>query len=129
MEEKLDVEQKKHRESQKESRKYERRTRELTAQIEQEKLSQRRIQDSFDQLQKKTAYYKRQSEEAQELAAVSLGKFRLMQNELDEVNERCDEPCHLDLTNRTTKNRRSLSFTKESSPSVSRICFNYFRKK
>merc|ERR1712042_215479 len=48
------------------------------------------MQDLVDKLQQKIKTYKRQIEEAEEIAALNLAKFRKAQQELEEPQERAD---------------------------------------
>ena len=48
------------------------------------------MQDLVDSLQQKIKTYKRQIEEAEEIAALNLAKFRKSQQELEETEERCE---------------------------------------
>jgi len=48
------------------------------------------MQDLVDKLQQKIKTYKRQIEEAEEIAALNLAKFRKAQQELEEADERAD---------------------------------------
>merc|ERR1739838_1222255 len=85
----LDGEQRRHAEAQKNLHKSERRIKELTFQAEEDRKNHERMQDLVDKLQKiKT--YKRQIEEAEEIAALNLAKFRKAQQELEESQERAD---------------------------------------
>merc|ERR1712076_322377 len=52
--------------------------------------NQTRLQDLVDKLQIKVKTYKRQSEEAEEAANVNMSKFRKVQHELDESEERAE---------------------------------------
>ncbi|CAK6979469.1 myosin heavy chain%2C partial, partial [Scomber scombrus] len=49
-----------------------------------------RLQDLVDKLQLKVKSYKRTSEEAEEQSNSNLTKFRKLQHELDEAEERAD---------------------------------------
>ncbi|KPP72338.1 hypothetical protein Z043_108672 [Scleropages formosus] len=49
-----------------------------------------RLQDLVDKLQLKVKSYKRSAEEAEEQANSNLGKFRKIQHELDEAEERAE---------------------------------------
>uniref|UniRef100_A0A7M4F151 Myosin heavy chain 7B n=1 Tax=Crocodylus porosus TaxID=8502 RepID=A0A7M4F151_CROPO len=84
----LDTEQKKTAEAQKGIRKYERRIKELTYQTEEDRKNLARMQDLIDKLQTKVKSYKRQYEEAQ--ANSNLVKYRKVQHELDDAEERAD---------------------------------------
>uniref|UniRef100_A0A663E8J7 Myosin heavy chain, skeletal muscle, adult-like n=1 Tax=Aquila chrysaetos chrysaetos TaxID=223781 RepID=A0A663E8J7_AQUCH len=85
----VDAEQKRSAEAVKGLRKYERRVKELTYQSEEDRKNILRLQDLVDKLQMKVKSYKRQAEEA-ELSNVNLSKFRKIQHELEEAEERAD---------------------------------------
>jgi len=68
--------------------KSERRAKELTFQIEEDKKNQDRMSDLATKLQSKIKTYKKQIEEAEEIAALNLAKFRKAQQELEETEER-----------------------------------------
>ena len=68
--------------------KSERRSKELTFQIEEDKKNQDRMSDLATKLQQKIKTYKKQIEEAEEIAALNLAKFRKAQQELEETEER-----------------------------------------
>ncbi|XP_041924796.1 myosin-6-like [Alosa sapidissima] len=84
------LEQRKASDSIKGIRKYERRIKELTYQTEEDKKNLHRLQDLVDKLQLKVKSYKRSAEEAEEQSNSNLGKFRKLQHELDEAEERAD---------------------------------------
>ncbi|XP_071512369.1 myosin heavy chain, muscle-like isoform X1 [Panulirus ornatus] len=84
----LDDETRRHSDAQKNLRKCERRIKELTFQSDEDKKNHERMQDLVDALQQKVKTYKRQIEEAEEIAALNLAKFRKAQQELEEVQER-----------------------------------------
>uniref|UniRef100_A0A8C6X670 Myosin motor domain-containing protein n=1 Tax=Naja naja TaxID=35670 RepID=A0A8C6X670_NAJNA len=86
----LDLEQKKNAESQKGIRKYERRVKELTYQTEEDRKNLARMQELIDKLQSKVKSYKRQFEEAEQQANSNLVKYRKVQHELDDAEERAD---------------------------------------
>ncbi|XP_065820911.1 myosin-8-like [Labrus bergylta] len=90
VENELEAEQKRGGEAVKGLRKYERKIKELTYQAEEEKKSSVRLQDLVDKLQLKVKAYKRQCEEAEEQTSVNLLKFRKIQHELEEAEERAD---------------------------------------
>ncbi|CAB1343731.1 unnamed protein product, partial [Coregonus sp. 'balchen'] len=71
-------------------RKYERRVKELTYKTEKDKKIVGRLQDLVDKLQLKVKAYKRQAEEAEEPSNSHMSKFRKVQHELDEKEERAD---------------------------------------
>ena len=68
--------------------KTERRSKELSFQIEEDKKNQDRMSDLATKLQQKIKIYKKQIEEAEEIAALNLAKFRKSQQELEETDER-----------------------------------------
>merc|ERR1719479_801191 len=63
---------------------------EVTYQADEDKKNLTRIQDLVDKLQVKVKTYKRQAEEAEEVANQNLSKYRKLQHELDEAEERAD---------------------------------------
>ncbi|XP_047497306.1 myosin heavy chain, muscle-like [Penaeus chinensis] len=81
----LDDETRRHADSQKNLRKCERRIKELAFQSDEDKKNHDRMQDLVDKLQQKIKTYKRQIEEAEEIAALNLAKFRKAQQELEEA--------------------------------------------
>merc|ERR1719187_89145 len=82
LETQFDDEARKHSDAQKNLRKAERRINELTFQGEEDKKNHERMQDLVDKLQLKVKTYKRQIEEAEEIAALNLAKYRKAQGEL-----------------------------------------------
>ncbi|KAK3877615.1 hypothetical protein Pcinc_017693 [Petrolisthes cinctipes] len=84
----LDDETRRHGDAQKNLRKCERRIKELTFQSDEDKKNHERMQDLVDALQQKVKTYKRQIEEAEEIAALNLAKFRKAQQELEEAEGR-----------------------------------------
>ncbi|MBN3291239.1 MYH7 protein, partial [Polypterus senegalus] len=90
LENELEAEQRKSIEAVKGARKYERRIKELTYQTEEDRKNMARLQDLVDKLQLKVKAYKRTAEEAEEQANTNLAKFRKLQHELDEAEERAD---------------------------------------
>merc|ERR1712055_591310 len=73
----------KYSEAQKSLRKCERRIKELTFQAEEDKKNHEKMQDLQDKLQQKVKTYKRQIDEAEEIAAVNLAKYRKSQGDID----------------------------------------------
>ena len=69
----------------------ERRVKELLFQQEENKKNQDRITDLVDKLQQKIKSYKKQIEEAEEIAAQNLAKYRCAQNAVGNATERADE--------------------------------------
>merc|ERR1712226_13619 len=68
--------------------KSERRVKELAFQIDEDKKNQERMSELASKLQQKIKTYKKQIEEAEEIAALNLAKFRKAQQELEETEER-----------------------------------------
>merc|ERR1712198_120614 len=66
----------------------ERKVKELTFTAGEDKKNQDRMTDLASKLQSKIKTYKQQIEEAEEIAALNLAKFRKAQQELEEVEER-----------------------------------------
>lgn len=66
----------------------ERKLKELQFQSEENSKNQERITELIDKLQQKIKSYKKQIEEAEEIAAINLAKFRKAQQELEEAEER-----------------------------------------
>ncbi|KAG9460566.1 hypothetical protein GDO78_020955, partial [Eleutherodactylus coqui] len=57
---------------------------------EEDRKNLARMQDLIDKLQMKVKSYKRQSEEAETQATSNLQKYRKVQHELDDAEERAD---------------------------------------
>merc|ERR1712054_613444 len=68
--------------------KSERRCKELSFQVDEDKKNQDRMSELATKLQQKIKTYKKQIEEAEEIAALNLAKFRKAQQELEETEER-----------------------------------------
>jgi len=66
----------------------ERRVKELLFQQEENKKNQDRISDLVDKLQQKIKSYKKQIEEAEEIAAINLAKYRKAQQDFEESEQR-----------------------------------------
>merc|ERR1712032_406607 len=80
-----DSEQRRTSESIKNTRKVERKVKEITYQAEEDKKNLSRVQDLVDKLQVKVKTYKRQAEEAEEVANSNLSKYRKIQHELTKL--------------------------------------------
>merc|ERR1719436_2353529 len=74
----------------------ERRVKELLFQQE-DKKNQDRITDLVDKLQQKIKSYKKQIEEAEEIAAINLAKYRKAQQDFEEAEER-SKICEANIT-------------------------------
>ncbi|CAF0933109.1 unnamed protein product [Adineta ricciae] len=85
-----ELEQHRHQETLKELRKNDRRLKELAFQTEEDHKNQQRLQDLTEKLQSKIKVYKRQVEEAEEIASLNLAKYRKVQTELEDSAERAD---------------------------------------
>ena len=88
----------------------------MTFQADEDKKSQSRLQDLIDKLQDKLRVYKKQIEEAEEIAALNLAKYRKAQHELDDASERADQAESLVAKSRAQT--RGLSASRGSSPQV-----------
>jgi len=86
----LDEEQRKLVDAQKSQRRTERRVKELMFSQDEDCKNHERMQDLVDKLQNKVKSYKKQIEEAEEIAALNLAKFRKVQADLEESEERAD---------------------------------------
>merc|ERR1712027_156930 len=90
LESELDAESRRFGDSQKNLRKSERRIKELSFAADEDRKNHERMQALIDQLQGKIKSYKKQIEEAEEIAALNLAKFRAAQGNLAETGERAD---------------------------------------
>merc|ERR1739844_849793 len=79
LESELDAENRRFGDAQKNLRKSERRIKELTFAADEDRKNHERMQGLIDQLQGKIKSYKKQIEEAEEIAALNLAKFRQAQ--------------------------------------------------
>ena len=90
LESEIDAESRRMNDSQKNLRKSERRIKELTFAIDEDRKNQERMQSLIDQLQTKIKCYKRQIEEAEEIAAQNLAKYRIAQGNLTDSEQRAE---------------------------------------
>ncbi len=90
LESEVDAEARRLADAQKNLRKSERRIKELTYASDEDRKNHERMQALIDQLQSKIKSYKKQIEEAEEIAALNLAKFRQAQGQLGEAQERAD---------------------------------------
>ena len=88
LESEMDAENRRCSDAQKNLRRSERHIKELAYQQDEDRKNHERMQGLIDQLQGKIKSYKKQIEEAEEIAALNLAKFRKAQQELEEVEER-----------------------------------------
>merc|ERR1719431_2171610 len=82
LESELDAENRRLGDAQKNLRKSERRVKELTYTQDEDRKNNERMQGLIDQLQGKIKSYKKQIEEAEEIAALNLAKYRQAQGNL-----------------------------------------------
>merc|ERR1712024_39222 len=90
LESEMDAENRRMADAQKNMRKSERRIKELVYQQDEDKKNHERMQALIDQLQGKIKSYKKQIEEAEEIAALNLAKYRQTQNNLAGAQENAD---------------------------------------
>jgi len=90
LESELDAESRRCADGQKNLRKSERMMKELSYSQEEDRKNHERMQVLIDQLQGKVKSYKKQIEEAEEIAALNLAKYRQVQTNLAESGERAD---------------------------------------
>ena len=88
LESEMEAENRRFADAQKNLRKSERRIKELTFAADEDRKNHERMQCLVDQLQSKIKSYKKQIEEAEEIAALNLAKYRKAQQELEEAEER-----------------------------------------
>merc|ERR1711881_168554 len=86
----LETEQRRGAEGLKAIRKMERKVKEIVYAGEEDKKNLIRFQDTVDKLTLKVKSYKRQSEDQEEAANSNMSKYRKLQHELDEAEERAD---------------------------------------
>ena len=90
LENQLDDEKRRMIEAQKSQRRTERRVKELTFSQDEDHKNHERMQELVDKLQNKVKSYKKQIEEAEEIAALNLAKYRQVQTNLAGAQERAD---------------------------------------
>merc|ERR1719432_286943 len=90
LEAELDSEQRRCGDAHKNFRKAERGIKEYTFKSEEDRKNAERMQDLVEKLQQQIRTYKKQIEEAEEIAAINLSKFRKAQVDLTETQERAD---------------------------------------
>jgi len=90
LESEYDAESRRLADAQKNLRRSERHVKELAYTQEEDRKNHERMQGLIDQLQGKIKSYKKQIEEAEEIAALNLAKFRQVQVNLSQSNERAD---------------------------------------
>merc|ERR1711994_1103985 len=90
LESELDAENRRHADVTKNLRKSERSIKELTFAADEDRKNHERMQALIDQLQGKVKSYKKQIEEAEEIAALNLAKYRQAANNVAGAQERAD---------------------------------------
>ena len=90
LESEMDAESRRYADAQKNMRKSERRVKELVYAQEEDKKNHERMQGLIDQLQGKIRSYKKQIEEAEEIAALNLAKYKQVQSNVTSAMERAD---------------------------------------
>ncbi|XP_038064642.1 myosin heavy chain, striated muscle-like isoform X2 [Patiria miniata] len=86
----LDAETRRRSDLDKAVRKQERRLKEIILNSEEERKTHDRLQELIDKLQIKCKNFKRQTEEAEEMANLNLNKFRGAQRELEDMEDRME---------------------------------------
>merc|ERR1719436_139691 len=86
----LDAESRRQADTLKNLRKSERRINELTFASDEDRKNHERMQSLIDGLQGKIKLYKKQIEEAEEIAALNLAKFRKVAGDVDAAAGRAD---------------------------------------
>merc|ERR1719221_2049736 len=90
LESEMDAENRRLGDAQKNLRRSERRIKELTFASDEDRKNSERMQSLIDNLQGKIRTYKKQIEEAEEIAALNLAKFRKTQSDVGEAGQRAD---------------------------------------
>ncbi|CBY39562.1 unnamed protein product [Oikopleura dioica] len=90
LESELDNERRRGVDSQKAVRKMERKVKETVYAGEEDKKNLGRLQDQADKLQLKVKQFKRMAEEQEEASTQNMSRYRKVQHELDEAEERAD---------------------------------------
>merc|ERR1711977_467215 len=90
LESEMDAENRRLGDAQKNLRRSERRIKELTFAADEDRKNHERMQSLVDGLQAKIRSYKKQIEEAEEIAALNLAKFRKVQGDVGTSTQRAD---------------------------------------
>merc|ERR1712088_206893 len=90
LESEMDAENRRLGDAQKNMRRSERRIKELSFASDEDRKNSERMQALIDNLQGKIKTYKKQIEEAEEIAALNLAKFRQTQANVGEAGQRAD---------------------------------------
>jgi len=114
LETEIDNESRRMADAQKNLRRSERRIKELSFQGDEDRKNHEMMQHLIDQLQVKIKSYKKSIEEAEEIAAQNLAKFRMVQNSLLESQERAD------LTDKSLAKAKAMGRGKSATPAPMR---------
>merc|ERR1711972_222682 len=90
LESELDAENRRYADANKNLRRSERRIKELSFASDEDRKNHERMQALIDRLQGRIKTFKKQIEEAEEIAALNLAKYRQAQTNLADANERAD---------------------------------------
>ena len=104
----LDAENRRNADSLKNLRKSERKIKELTYSQDEDRKNHERMQGLIEQLQGKIKSYKKQIEEAEEIAALNLAKYRQAQNCVADATERADGVEHALALNKSRARSASI---------------------
>jgi myosin heavy chain 6/7 len=121
LESELDAENRRLADAVKNLRKSERHIKELTYSSDEDRKNHERMQGLLDQLQNKIKSYKKQIEEAEEIAALNLAKYRHAQAGLGEAEERAD------LNEQALAKFKARARSASIGPMVTNICNLAFR--
>ena len=105
----LDAENRRLSDAQKGLRKSERKIKELTYQQDEDRKNHERMQGLIDQLQGKIRSYKKQIEEAEEMATLNLAKFKQTQNALSVSCEAAESNEHALAKSKTRARGSSIA--------------------
>jgi len=86
----LDGEQRRHQETMKNLRKQDRRVKELQFQCDEDKKNVEKMHELIEKLQNKLKVYKKQIDEAEQVGSANLAKYRQLQLQMDDAQERAD---------------------------------------
>lgn len=95
---------------------------EISFQVEEDRKIKSGLQEMIEKLNNKIRVLKRQIDEAEEIAALNLGKFRKAQNELDDAAERA-EIAENQLNKQRLRVRTTMSVGRIGSQDVSHLFF------
>jgi len=114
----LENESRRYAETEKNFRKQDHRIKELITQVEEEHKQYERANAQIDGFQQKIKTFKRQVEEAEEIAAINLAKYRKVQHDFEESEERADQ-AEQAVSRLRTKSRGASAAASSSSTTTS----------